>query len=503
MPNSGNYYEPFSPGGQFQWMPRYTRFRPRQFVTALSTLLLLFTLTSFFYWGDLKLFGYPEQSPWSSDATNFEEIFVREAQLPQHNLSARYPEGRDGRFVRFSNQVWGLGWNNLLQERLLNTILAYESNRAPVFSPFEAWAHPPRDDKSPTGERKVLVIPSNALLSGPAAGASWGPGDHHPRAISDKWWNIACPLPKRKVIKADDIFEQIGKQLDGTEVLNKWTSLLRDIPENCVEIIGTQVFDFYLIGSTRVLPLWDMFSRHPAIQQLDDSEIVKAAVAKNMPKLQTAAGFSWRPHISRSNVIAGLIAVHIRRGDYLGDAGQDNGHCLHFSKWGSTFTEWNQLSQLRDRFDAPPRGDIEWGTNVSTHSPAPISPLTLLQTPELAEYYLRRCLPTPAQVATRLRAIRAENRQISHIFVATNAEERYLSELRVVLAADGWASNKIITSKDLELNWQATSVAMTVDMSILSRAEVFVGNGFSSMTSNVVMQRLTTGMGLVDSIRFW
>ncbi|CAE6441273.1 unnamed protein product [Rhizoctonia solani] len=486
MPNTGNSYEPLSSGTKFQWVPRHTRFRPRQFVTTVSTLLLLFTFTSFFYWGDLDLFAYPEQSPWSSEATNFEQIFVREAQLPQHNLSARYPEGQDGRFVRFSNQVWGLGWNNLLQERLLNTILAYESDRAPVFSPFEAWAHPPRDDKIAAGQRKVLIIPSNALLSGPAAGASWGPGDHHPRAISDQWWSIVCPLSKRTVIKADEIMEQIGKDLDGIEMLNRWTSLLKEIPGKCVEIIGTQVFDFYLIGSTRILSLWDVVSKHPAIQQLDDSEVVKAAVTKNLPKLQASEGFSWRPHTSKSSVITGLMAIHIRRGDYLGDEGQDNGHCLHLSKWGSTFSGWNQLPQLRDRFEPPPRGDIQWGTN----------------TPELAEYYLRRCLPTPAQVVSRLRALRAENRQVSHIFVATNAEERYLSELRVVLAADGWALDRIITSQDLELNWQATSVGMAVDMSILSRAEVFVGNGFSSMSSNIVMRRLATGMKL-DSVRFW
>ncbi|KAF8684015.1 hypothetical protein RHS04_01439 [Rhizoctonia solani] len=487
MPGTGYSYEPLSPGAKFQWMPRHTRFRPRQFVTIFFTILLLFTFTSFFYWGDLTLFAYPEQSLWSSNATNFDEIFLREAQFPQHNLSAHYPEGRNGRFVRFSNQVWGLGWNNLLQERLLNTILAYESNRAPVFSPFEAWAHPPRDDKTPAGLRQVLKIPFNALLSGPPAGASWGPGDHHPRAISDKWWHVACPLPKRTVINADEVMKEIGKELDGVAMMNRWTTLLKDNPEQCIEIVGTQVFDFYLIGSTRVLSLWDMFSKHPAIQRLEDSEIVKEAVAKNMPKLQAVEGFSWRPHIpGATSVIAGLVGIHIRRGDYLGDEGKDNGHCLHLSQWGSTFTGWNQLPELLDQFNPPPRGDYEWGTS----------------SPEVAEYYLRRCLPTPAQVASYLRAVRSDNHQLSRVFIATNAEKRYLSELRVVLAADGWAENAIVTSSDLELNWQAASVAMTVDMSILSRAEVFVGNGFSSMSSNIVMQRLTTGMPL-DSVRLW
>lgn len=92
-----------------KWMPRHTRLRPRQALTAATALVLFFTLVSFFYWGDLELFAYPEESQWSSNASDFDEIFLREAQLPQHNLSAPYPEGQGGRFLRFSNQVWGLG----------------------------------------------------------------------------------------------------------------------------------------------------------------------------------------------------------------------------------------------------------------------------------------------------------------------------------------------------------------------------------------------------------
>lgn len=152
-------------------------------------------------------------------------------------------------------------WNNILQERLMNTVLAYESNRAPVFSPFEAWvrlspaipecvtdaplqAHPPRDDSTPTGGRQVLVVPYNALLSGPTAGASWGLGDHHPRAISQKWWETVCPLPRRKVLNADDIMKEVGRESDGIRMLEEWTKLLKEIPDSCVEIVGTQVFDF-------------------------------------------------------------------------------------------------------------------------------------------------------------------------------------------------------------------------------------------------------------------
>lgn len=85
--------------------------------------------------------------------------------------------------------------------------------------------------------------------------------------------------------------------------------------------------------------MWDMFSKHPTIQRLEDSEVVKAAVAQNLDKLQALGGHSWRPFVKQpTGVIAGLIAVHIRRGDYLGDENEGNGHCLHLSKWGSTYT---------------------------------------------------------------------------------------------------------------------------------------------------------------------
>lgn len=39
-----------------------------------------------------------------------------ERDLPQHNLDLPYPEGRHGRYVKFSSQIKELGWNNVLNE---------------------------------------------------------------------------------------------------------------------------------------------------------------------------------------------------------------------------------------------------------------------------------------------------------------------------------------------------------------------------------------------------
>ncbi|CAE6471174.1 unnamed protein product [Rhizoctonia solani] len=469
-----------------RWIQARTRMRPRQFFVTVIMLIHLLFLVTFLHRRDWRLFAYPEEASWASDATNFDSIFIREAELPQHNLSAPYPEGKKGRYLRFSNQVWGSGWNNLLQERLMNTILAYETDRAPVFSPFEAWAHPPRDDTTTGGQRTVLVIPYNALLSGPTSGMSWGPGDHHPRAVSQNYWEVVCPTSERRIVDADEVMKVVGRESDGIRMLTEWANLIQNMQERCVEIKGTQTFDVFLFGSSRVLSLWDTFKSHPTVRFLEDSEVVKNAVSKNMAKLQPVSG-AQRPFVPKSTgLIEGLLGIHIRRGDFRGDS-NDNGHCLHLAKWASTYSGWNQLPQLHDKHVDPPRDGVEWGH----------------YTPTIKDYYFKHCLPTPEQVASRIRQIREETHaRISHIFIATDAEEEFLTELRRVLAIDGWGPEKISTSKDLELNWQATSVNNVVDMSILARAEVFIGNGWSSMTSNVVMRRLTTGRS-PENTRLW
>jgi hypothetical protein len=48
--------------------------------------------------------------------SSWETLRKFERELPQQDLSLPYPEGRTGRYVRFTNQVRGLGWNNVLNE---------------------------------------------------------------------------------------------------------------------------------------------------------------------------------------------------------------------------------------------------------------------------------------------------------------------------------------------------------------------------------------------------
>ena len=58
-------------------------------------------------WTGGDLLGPP---PTYARFTNMEKA------LPQHNLDLPYPEGRTGRYVKFSNQIKALGWNNVMNE---------------------------------------------------------------------------------------------------------------------------------------------------------------------------------------------------------------------------------------------------------------------------------------------------------------------------------------------------------------------------------------------------
>lgn len=46
----------------------------------------------------------------------YERIKQMERELPQHDPELDFPEGRDGRYLRFANAVQQLGWNNVFNE---------------------------------------------------------------------------------------------------------------------------------------------------------------------------------------------------------------------------------------------------------------------------------------------------------------------------------------------------------------------------------------------------
>ncbi|KAI3621367.1 hypothetical protein WG66_014473 [Moniliophthora roreri] len=437
----------------------------------------------------------PERRP--PEPPTWERLRKWEDELPQHNLELDFPEGKTGRFVRFSNQVKRLGWNNALNEVLMNAHLAYVSERAYVFQDYywkeDYYSWPEWQFRS-----TPPVTPLNALIAGPAAGGPFEPNDPAPRAVSERFFDKVCPTSERRIIQAVDVKAAVWDK-PGIDVLNHWAKILKEEPARCVEIVQPeepgvddfpQVFDLWLWGTARVLSLWKPFTESPISRLLDTSPVVKSAIDANEylffprgPRLPvsggsgSAKGSTWpRDPFSR------VMALHIRRGDF-------REACERLANYNSTFYSWNLLPELMDPFNAPP--ELKWNSS------------------EYEQYHLERCYPEADAIVQKVRDVRntyirslpsGSSAVLDAMYLLTNAKGDWLADMKKKLTDDGWYT--IVTSKDLELNAEQTDVNMAIDMDLARRAAVFIGNGWSSFTSNIVHRRFVDGK-TPASTRFW
>ncbi|KAJ7681472.1 hypothetical protein B0H17DRAFT_1170164 [Mycena rosella] len=410
-----------------------------------------------------------------------------QAALPQHDLELPFPEGRTGRYVKFSNEARMLGWNNCFNEELMNAYLAHSSRRAYVFSPYiwapEHYPWPPEQHRP--GEETFILTPLPALIGGPCQAA---PG---PRV---------CPSSERRVIRTPEVKPALADK-DGAEVFARWVEVLGGAEELCIEVVPPeygsgedsfpQTFDLGLWGSKRIVSLWDGFSKSPVSRLLGPSPIVASALVRNEYLFGAAI----------DDPLAGTLAVHLRRGDYVT-------HCANLAGWGSGFYSWAQLPFLLDKFD-PTHDGSDAGKEAKRVD------------------MMRRCLPTVEELVARIGAVRndyyanatssssieppsaADKRvptpkasKLDTLYLLTNEPPRsaYLVSLTAALKKDGW--RKIINGGDREermrLDAEQTEVGGAVDMEVGRRAGVFLGNGWSSFTSNIIHQRLVDGRAPVS-----
>ncbi|KZV83718.1 hypothetical protein EXIGLDRAFT_625252 [Exidia glandulosa HHB12029] len=361
------------------------------------------------------------------------------------NISALSPPASAStRYVHFANQVKNVGFNNALNEVILLAHLAHASDRVYVFRPMLLQRRP--------------TLPSQTFIAGPAGGED-------AMAVSLARWNEACPLRERTYYGSTQVRLSMGLNgdSDAAEHMDRWTTFLRNLPDRCVEILkGTPlVFDYDVIVSPKIVSLWATISVSPVVTRFAWSPLVHRGLARTLPRLDVSS------HASDAT-IPRLVAIHVRRGDF-------SDHCAFLSGWSPIYTSWNLLPTLPDGYTAP--------------------------YPQDHDDFMRRCYPTPQQIVLRLRSLRAERGSgLEKVYVATNGKGEFLKELRRVLRDDGWKD--VLTSRDLELPADERIVDQGIDMEIATRAELFVGNGFSSLTATITMLRLTRGKD-ASTIRFW
>ncbi|KAH7908564.1 hypothetical protein BJ138DRAFT_1091036 [Hygrophoropsis aurantiaca] len=388
---------------------------------------------------------------------SYNDIRHFERRLPQHDLALSSNERP--RYLRFPGHLWGHGLNNILQETILMSYLAYMSNLSFVFEDY-TWSHTPLPYTVYDFALRPARIPLNAIISGPTAG---GPmSNTAPRAVSAEFWEHVCAdKEKRYVISSEDA----PNDADGNVIIDWWTEHLIASHHPCIEIDSSahDLFDRFLFGGPRVLTLWDSLATSPILTDFTWSPLVQSAVTRNFALLQPESPKDLYD-VSSPVTLPGLVAVHLRRGDY-------KRHCPNLAKWGAEYMGFNQHPSLPDRFDPQPY------KNDSSI---------------LEDYYLEHCLPTIDQVVIRLRELRREHPHLRRVYVLSNDWAWWLDALKEALEEDGW--DDLTSSLDIQLDAEQYYVAMAVDMAIAEKADVFVGNGFSSLSSNVVMLRMAKGM---------
>ncbi|KAJ3571211.1 hypothetical protein NP233_g3911 [Leucocoprinus birnbaumii] len=513
----------------------------------------------------------PRDSPPENDTQPplFERYSAYEDELPQHDDSLPFPEA-NRKFVYFADHVWGVGWGNAMQEMILNAQLAYESGRSFVFDDY-TWN---REETYSEYNGKLIParVPLSALVAGPLAGQPFSNltiARTHPRAVSKHYFDQVCPEPY--LLDPRPILETLGKTASAVKIMSTFREKLQNLNDSCVEIQKdtTQVFDYWLMGSTRLHDIVPSLIDSPITRDFSWSPLINYAFQKNehhftsskkaslisilfpyfAPKessISHALGFDMAPTPSASESQSlPLLAMHLRRGDFIE-------HCDKLNDWNSTYTGFNTQPSLPDRFF------MENDTLLDSMSPD-----------EKKDAYKKKCFIDVDEVRKRVvRAVKewrtdrlnAEHelhgsgligwwrrrgqegrvkKMLRKVYIMTNGDREFLDELKAGLIADAqrsvlrsgskfkledefaqssvsssssaseeydfdfaWSWDEVSTSRDLDIGWETKYVAQAMDMYVGQRAEVFVGNGFSSLTGMVVLLRNVAGVEPWRT-RFW
>ncbi|TDL26368.1 hypothetical protein BD410DRAFT_836268 [Rickenella mellea] len=415
----------------------------------------------------------------------YEDVYEYERNLPQHNESLPFPEGADGRYLYQSSHAWGAGWNNAFQELLFQSHLAFATQRAFVFDPYTWNPDPLQNYTEYNGHLIPSRIPLNALVSGPLAGAAFPDDNPNPRSVTKEYFEKVCPNPT--ILSGDDVPDAVDST-DANFIMQKWIEKLQNTEDRCVKLQGNhaQIFPYFIFGYETLTETWSWFSKSPIVTHFAWSRLATSAMEANLAFIKPIEtffdrlvsmfnSFMWGEKQGIYSQINGLLVLHVRRGDYAE-------HCVNLANWGALWMGWNTFPEFTDKLVLPT------GQNV---------------TEERHVIYMERCWPTQEQIVAKVSAVlkTREAWGIRRIYVMTNAKVEWAAELRGKLMAINGLET-VTTSRDLRLSWTQKFVSHALDMFIGQRAQVFIGNGWSSMTANVVMLRMARGVQ-PGTNRFW
>jgi hypothetical protein len=288
-----------------------------------------------------------------------------------------------------------------------------------------------------------------------------------PRAVSREYFLSVCPESERVVLDTRKIQDTLSAEASVGRIVEAWVSELNSIQSPCVELsrASPPLFGYECVSSLwaailrtdagprvtntiRVLDIFPALSNSPILSAFGWSHLILEGFSDNRKYFADPLTFdSPSPLETYSTPLKGLLALHVRRGDY-------ESWCNDAYSNSMSFTGFNSFPVLPDKYTPPAHG------------------------PEGEELARKHCLPSITQIVQKVLSV--VDPRITRVYVMTNAGRPWLSDLKSALRAAHHWSDGVGTSRDLQLSWEGKFVSEAVDMHVGQRAEMFIGNGVCS-----------------------
>ncbi|WWC91469.1 uncharacterized protein L201_006415 [Kwoniella dendrophila CBS 6074] len=433
---------------------------------------------------------------------NYSIEWRQEATLPQIKGDISVGEGKNGRYVKF-DVPRGTGFNHQVSRKLdaesqwvstnstlyddrLQHHLAVLGNRSLAFEPYveDDTYLPFAISRWPWRSAR---IPLSAYISTVISG--FEKFYRSPRAVPAQYYRNVCPSYKEQLHTiVNDNRPQGDLELvaDGQSRIHQIQVLLAGSEENCVRIIG-EPFDDEFFDSKASLDLYETFVKSPVMKHFTFSPTVLSIINRALPILSPesqpydieAISQATSQDVHKTTVWKHILAMHLRRGKDWEQVCEEKG------RRAAPFVSFNKLPLLPGNENVPP-------------------PSTMVEATRMG-LYKAKCLPETLDIIARARRMRKNHPLLKSIYLLTdlgeNDEGGWINEIKMWLQSEGW-DNVFLGKNDLYNRHQDKELGVAVDMEIARRAGVFVGNGFSTTTSNIVLLRSRDGIH-PDLTQFW
>jgi len=351
---------------------------------------------------------------------------------------------KNTKYVLFK-QLQGAGFNNQAQEILLFHHLALLSSRIYVYQPL-VWR--------PRGEHSL--VPLSAFLLGATQGS-----------ISAAVFNSICPPSETTHVTFNDLDAHADLWSHAQELLTR--------DDRCV-VVDHWILNWDYLSSTAIYPIWPSFQTYLA-NHFKWADPVLRIVDRAYSMLTLRSN-------PRTDVGEPYMALHLRRGDF-------ENHCNGLAQSHTGFTTWATLPLLTASI-FPPVLDSRNQTSILEHCYPTMSRIL-----NVIDFH--------ARARPRLRSLHVlHDGAWDHplVYAQEYQLQSVLKSPKRALA-QGWANGpmkRVTHSGLLPIRWGEGDWAVAVDVELGRRADIFIGNGFSSLSTQIIALRLGADGGRVEDI---